>query len=281
LQDMDQAVICTVCVKSTFLHVEADDRADTLPCRHDDGSRRRGVSLPSYLGRGREHDREIVYVDEGLGAGWRPAAEGHHRNHSTSSCCTSDLSTRTHSWSQHSGLSTWTREAGDVQAHPGPAVLGCCDSSASSLTTIMMRNLPKGYTREQLKHVLDHEGFYGRYDFLYVPYDFRTSTILGFAFLNLISPDEAQRFRKEFGGFRRWGIPSGKVCNLSWANMDQQGLETNIQRYRNSSVMHKSVPESCKPMILAGGVPIKFPKSSKKLWPPHADFGNHTKRIAK
>jgi len=145
----------------------------------------------------------------------------------------------------------------------------------------MMRNLPKGYTRDMLKQVLDREGYAGDYDFLYVPYDFRTSTILGFAFINLVSPEVAQRFRKEFGGFRRWGIPTGKVCNLSWANLDQQGLETNIERYRNSSVMHKSVPEAYKPMVLVSGGPVKFPKSSKKLWPPHENFGNHAKRVAK
>jgi len=137
----------------------------------------------------------------------------------------------------------------------------------------MMRNLPKTVGRDQLKALMDAEGFFNAYDFLYVPYDFHTNTIQGFAFVNLVSPSEAQRFHQHFSGFRNWGVATNRVCNVSWADSSQQGLEVNIDRYRNSSVMHRSVREECKPMVLAAGLPIVFPKSTKKLWPPHADFG--------
>lgn len=213
-----------------------------------------------------------MYVHEGLGAGWQKAVDV--------KSSLSEQSTRSHSRHSIGELSTGTpRESRALEIAPSQEMHS--HEVHAGLTTIMMRNLPKGYTREQLKKVLDLEGYLGKFDFLYVPYDFKTLTILGYAFINFIEADEAHRFRKHLAGFRRWGVPSGKVCNLSWAHPDQQGLDTNIERYRNSSVMHKSVPEACKPMVLVGGVLVKFPKSSKKLWPPHSDFGNHARRSSK
>lgn len=145
-------------------------------------------------------------------------------------------------------------------------------------TTVMMRNLPKDYSRDLVRDLLDQAGFGGKYDFVYVPYDFNTRAIMGFAFVNLISPQLASEFRKRFAGFRSWGTSAtGKVCNVSWANVDQQGLRANIERYRNSSVMHKTVLEDWKPLLLVKGAPVKFPKSTKQLWTPHADFGRRAR----
>jgi len=138
---------------------------------------------------------------------------------------------------------------------------------------VMMRNVPHTYTRDQLCQLLEVEGFSGRFDFLYLPVDFGTAVVQGYAFVNLTSPSVARLFRDRFSGFRQWGVRTGKVCNVSWANADQQGLEANIERYRNSSVMHKSVAEEFKPMLLIGGVPAPFPKRTKRLWPPHESFG--------
>jgi len=144
----------------------------------------------------------------------------------------------------------------------------------------MMRNVPSNYTRDRLKDLLDAQGFFGRYDFLYFPTDFRTASPLGFAFVNLVSPADCAIFRAHFGGFRQWGVRSAKVCNVSWASADQQGLEANIERYRNSSVMHGSVADLHRPLYLVGGVPDKFPRKSKRLWPPHESFGFRAHRHA-
>eukprot|EP00445_Apocalathium_hangoei_P093635 CAMPEP_0204247072 /NCGR_PEP_ID=MMETSP0361-20130328/98464_1 /ASSEMBLY_ACC=CAM_ASM_000343 /TAXON_ID=268821 /ORGANISM="Scrippsiella Hangoei, Strain SHTV-5" /LENGTH=372 /DNA_ID=CAMNT_0051220303 /DNA_START=55 /DNA_END=1170 /DNA_ORIENTATION=+ len=94
-------------------------------------------------------------------------------------------------------------------------------------TTVMMRNVPSNYTRDRLRELLDAEGFFGRYDFMYFPTDFRTASPLGFAFGNLASPADAACFRAHFGGFRQWVVRTSKVCNVSWASADQQGVEAN------------------------------------------------------
>lgn len=145
-------------------------------------------------------------------------------------------------------------------------------------TTMMMRNIPNSYTRRHVCQLIDFEGFAARYDFLYYPVDFKTSAGLGFAFVNLTSPEDAHEFRDHFTCFRRWGVPSGKVCSVSWARAEQQGLEANVEHYRNSSVMHKSVKEDRKPILLVAGVPTNLPKNTKKLWPPHSNFGRRARR---
>lgn len=145
-------------------------------------------------------------------------------------------------------------------------------------TTVMMRNLPNGYTRARLRQLLDGEGFSGLYNFLYLPIDFATCAGLGFAFVNFTSSQQAARCRSHFAGFKKWGIPSGKICNVAWSSSDQQGLKANIERYRNSSVMHGSVPEDCKPMLLTGGEPMPFPRNTKRLWPPNSKFGIRSNR---
>lgn len=87
------------------------------------------------------------------------------------------------------------------------------------------------------------QGFHGEYDFVYLPIDFRTASLTGFAFVNLTSRDAAQRFFAHFHRFGRWSVRTRKLCNVSWARGEQQGLSANVERYRNSSVMHSSVSE--------------------------------------
>jgi len=138
---------------------------------------------------------------------------------------------------------------------------------AKPRTTAMLRNIPNSYTRAMLTELLDSEGFGGRYDFLYVPIDSNTGAGLGFAFVNFVSLMDACAFQKCFNGFKRWTTPTSKAGSVGWSNADQQGLEANIERYRNSSVMHHSVPDEYKPIILKNGLRIPFPKSIKKLRP--------------
>lgn len=144
-------------------------------------------------------------------------------------------------------------------------------------TTLMLRNLPNNYTRDLVIELLDEQGFAEKYNFLYFPVDFQTGCGLGFAFVNLITHADACLMKDTLDGFRKWAIPSSKVCTVGWSGNDQQGLAANVERYRNSSVMHKSVPDMSKPVIFKGGVRMKFPCSTKKLWPPSSQHGSRVK----
>lgn len=135
-------------------------------------------------------------------------------------------------------------------------------------TTVMLRNVPNKYTREMLIQLMDSEGFAGKYAFVYLPVDFKTHVGLGYVFVDMTSPSQAQEVRSHFEGFSQWGLPTDKVCNVSWSVPQQQGLDAQVQRYRNSPVMHESVPESWKPLLFQRGVRVPFPEPTRKVRVP-------------
>lgn len=158
---------------------------------------------------------------------------------------------------------------------PSIAAKGCPEEGR---TTVMMRNVPNDYTRAMVLELLDSSGFAGRYNFLYVPTDFSRGAGLGYAFVNLSSAADAQELRSRLEGFRQWSVPSSKVCTVGWSN-PCQGLQANIERYKNSPIMHDSVPDEFKPMLFVHGVRVQFPQPTKKLRKPdmfkHGRYRGH------
>jgi len=142
-----------------------------------------------------------------------------------------------------------------------------CPEPVRVRTTVMLRNIPNNYSRPMLLRLLDNEGFSAMYDFVYLPIDFKTQLSLGYAFVNLCVPSCVDAFWGNFDGFKKWAMPSRKVCTVSWSG-PQQGLDANIQRYRNSPVMHESVPDACKPAIFLTGQRIEFPPPTKNIRAP-------------
>lgn len=144
-------------------------------------------------------------------------------------------------------------------------------------TTVMLRNIPNRYTQSMLTALLDEHNFKPNYDFVYLPMDFRNGVNLGYAFVNLLSHEEALRFMETFQGFSRWFFDSAKVCEVSWAH-PHQGLHEHVERYRNSPVMHPTMPEEYKPMVFKDGERVPFPPPTKairapKLRPVHDRLG--------
>jgi len=141
------------------------------------------------------------------------------------------------------------------------------DSSQDTRTALMMRNLPNDYTRDMVLTLLDSKGFQGYYDFFYLPVDFQRGSGLGYAFVNFVSHGYAEHARQVFQSFKDWKIPSQKVLEVSWSGFSQ-GLEANIERYQNSSVLHPSVPEEFKPLLFVNGLRVAFPSPTKAIKHP-------------
>lgn len=150
-----------------------------------------------------------------------------------------------------------------------------CDLPLEECTTVMLRNLPNNYTRQMLMAMLDTEGFEGKYNFLYLPIDFQSRACLGYAFVNLVDPSYVPHFWEKFSGYSKWVLPSKKVCGVSWSG-PHQGLEAHVERYRNSPVMHESVPDEYKPVILQNGLRVGFPEPSKAPRPPRIRQHHHS-----
>jgi hypothetical protein len=134
-------------------------------------------------------------------------------------------------------------------------------------TTVMLRNLPNDYTRDMLLELLQERGFYGHFDFVYLPFDFKKRAGLGYAFLNLVNHQAAVCAMAALAGYCAWKVKSNKVLQVTWSTQ-VQGLKANIERYKNSPVMHPDVPERFKPMIFVSGIPTAFPPPTKVIQAP-------------
>merc|ERR1711953_1485535 len=134
-------------------------------------------------------------------------------------------------------------------------------------TTAMMRNIPSAYTRANLLELLDQQGFLGSYDLLYLPVDLQTELNHGYAFINFTTAENFERFWAHFTGFSDWIVPSDRVCEVSWSNL-AQGIDENVQRYRDSPMMHESVEDRFKPVLFGNGRRMPFPEPTKKIKAP-------------
>jgi len=141
---------------------------------------------------------------------------------------------------------------------------------ATERTTMMLRNLPNNYTREALLTLLDEQGLAGFYDFVYLPCDFQRDANLGYAFVNMVDGAAVDAVWRALDGFSKWSMPSSKVCQVGWSG-PHQGFQAHVDRYRNSPVMHKSVPEKYKPVIFKDGQRKPFPRPTKKVKVPGAN----------
>jgi len=90
---------------------------------------------------------------------------------------------------------------------------------------------------------------------------------LGYAFVNLVSMQEKQRFLSHFQGFSEWGSNSKKVCKVISCE-ESGGLDACVNRYRNMSVMHSAVPDEYKPALYRLGQRVPFPAPTKRVRNP-------------
>ena len=90
----------------------------------------------------------------------------------------------------------------------------------------MIRNIPIKYTEEMLFDALKE--FNGKYDCLYLPYDFEKNGNKGYAFINFVNPLHILYFYEKFNG-KKWVLfESSKICELNVAHF--QGINE-IQKH--------------------------------------------------
>jgi hypothetical protein len=142
----------------------------------------------------------------------------------------------------------------------------------SKRTTLMMRNLPNNMSRDMLMDLLDAQGFGLAVDFLYLPMDFQRRAGFGYAFVNCTTPADAENMLDHFHLFSDWtSSTSHKICEVVWC-AHSQGLNAQLQRFRNNTVMHASVPDEFKPILLKNGVRKTFPPPTRTIEPPEGLF---------
>jgi len=152
-------------------------------------------------------------------------------------------------------------------------------SIAGGDTTLMLRNIPNKVQRKDLMNALD-EKFNGQYDFLYLPFDWKSDfasddgEVLkknkGFAFVNFTTPEAANRFRcpEQSGGFEGKKLdPSAtdkKICSICSA--DTQTFDVNVKFFRKKCKKTPQVHKDLSPIMFAEGPAGTKWKGEKACW---------------
>jgi hypothetical protein len=133
-------------------------------------------------------------------------------------------------------------------------------------TSLLLRNLPGSFTRDKVMEVLRTLGLATKVDFLYNPWNLKVKQNCGYAFVNFTTPEAAVECMNRLQGFC-WDAQGENTCEVAWC-ADNQGLDSHIERYRNSRIMHESVDDAYKPALFRHGVRIAFPLPTSAVKKP-------------
>jgi len=127
-------------------------------------------------------------------------------------------------------------------------------SNKDKRTTLMIRNIPNKYTISALMDEIN-SCFEGKYDFLYLPLDYKNNCNLGFAFINFINPLHILMFHDLFCGKKWKKYNSVKKCDLSYAKF--QGKKELTTHFENMLMNNnQTVQDDKKPIILTPPFPL-------------------------
>jgi len=117
---------------------------------------------------------------------------------------------------------------------------------SSGRTTLMIKNIPNKYNQGLIMETVD-ANHWGKYDFFYLPIDFKNNCNVGYAFVNFRDPRFIAPFYEEFNGKKWEKFNSEKICEIKYARI--QGRDNLIQHFEYSSVMNQA-DKKLKPVIL-------------------------------
>ena len=128
-------------------------------------------------------------------------------------------------------------------------------------STLMLRNIPNKFTRDELLHVVSDRLEPGEFDFFYLPSDFRSGCNFGYAFINLTSEKSVDRFYSIFHKLPLCKRGAPKSCQVGFARI--QSLNENIVRLMNSPIMGAS--DLFDPAAIEAAMPLLFDNQGNAL----------------
>lgn len=129
---------------------------------------------------------------------------------------------------------------------------------------MILRNLPETLTRSDLLAFLAEHGHLTEVRFLYLPIDGAIGTSLGYAFLSFGNVAAAEEFHVRMQGAE---LREGHALQISW-NSTGGTVEDQVKRFRDSALMHPSMSDELRPILLQDGVRVDFPAPTKKIRAP-------------
>jgi hypothetical protein len=133
-------------------------------------------------------------------------------------------------------------------------VLDAIRCGKDTRTTLMIRNIPNKYSQKLLLRLIDQR-FRDKYDFFYLPIDYKNKCNVGYAFINFNSGadyvDSITSFYSILNNKKWEKFNSEKICKISFARL--QGQDALIDHFKSSSVMQQH--KQLRPFFISGGVP--------------------------
>lgn len=128
-------------------------------------------------------------------------------------------------------------------------------------TTLMIKNIPNKYTQKMLLQKINDQ-FRGKYDFFYLPIDFKNKCNVGYAFINFIDPIFILKFFEDLNDKKWEKFNSEKICQLTYGRI--QGKNNLVEHFSQSSVMSHH-DKKVKPLMLNVAYPSQsYLKEYKK-----------------
>lgn len=129
-------------------------------------------------------------------------------------------------------------------------------------TTLMIKNIPNKYTQKMLLASID-ETLKGKYDFFYLPIDFKNKCNVGYGFINMREPEDIIPLVERFHNKKWERFNSEKICCVAYGRI--QGKQALINHFQNSSLMHEDKKHRPVLFVTEGpskGEPEPFPIGS-------------------
>ena len=130
---------------------------------------------------------------------------------------------------------------------------------ASSVTTLMIRNIPNRYSQSELLTEIREAGFDTKFDFFYLPMDHETHANFGYAFINFVDEREVEPFTKRFNGLKLNRFTSNKIIQIVPAQL--QGFQANLQHYCKKAVCTDDNIDY-RPLFFVDGKCLEFHRAS-------------------
>jgi len=124
-----------------------------------------------------------------------------------------------------------SREPGEFHLNPVEILSG-----KDVRTTLMIKNIPNKYTEKMILQQID-ECCKDGYDFFYLPIDFRNKCNVGYAFMNMKTPDDILPLYAHLNN-KKWArFNSEKVCVLTYGRI--QGFSALTSHFQRVSLRHE------------------------------------------
>jgi len=121
-------------------------------------------------------------------------------------------------------------------------------------TTIMIKNIPNKYTQKMLLNELNENKLScNKFDFFYLPIDFKNNCNVGYAFINFINHEDVIPYVNSIYGQKWREFNSSKICLCVYARV--QGHNDMVSRFKDSSILEKD--DMYKPVVFYTDGPMK------------------------